>query len=40
MDTISPLDNRYSEKINDVINLLETDEDTYRTYVVIDKAKL
>jgi len=26
--------------INDIINLLETDEDTYRTYVVIDKAKL
>ena len=25
---------------NDIINLLETDEDTYRTYVVIDKAKL
>tara|TARA_Y100000817_G_C16719326_1_gene482872 strand:- start:84 stop:527 length:444 start_codon:yes stop_codon:yes gene_type:complete len=26
--------------INDIINLLETDEETYRTYVVIDKAKL
>ena len=26
--------------INDIINLLETDEDIYRTYVVIDKAKL
>lgn len=26
--------------INDIINLLETNEDTYRTYVVIDKAKL
>ena len=25
---------------DDIINLLETDEETYRTYVVIDKAKL
>jgi len=26
--------------INDIINLLEMDEDFYRTYVLIDKAKL
>ena len=26
--------------INDIINLLEADEDIYRTYVLIDKAKL
>ncbi len=26
--------------INDIINLLEADEDVYRTYVLIDKSKL
>ena len=26
--------------INDIINLIEADEDVYRTYVLIDKAKL
>jgi hypothetical protein len=26
--------------INDIINLLETNEDIYRTYVIIDKEKL